>query len=230
MLYYILFQTNLTAREAVIHFLITIFVYIFSLTLHEFSHAFVAYKCGDPTPKLSGRMTINPLKHMDFMGFLLFILLGIGWAKPVPVNPTNFKKYKKGSRLVSIAGVAANFTIGLLAAVTYAILLATVGLQVGVVMQYVYAILVYLMLVNSFLFMFNILPIPPLDGFRFISTFAKPDNKFLNYMARNGMKLLLGFLFLGVFTDLLFGFDIFSIYLQLLFDFVYTPITWLGVL
>ena len=230
MLYYILFQSDLTANEAVIHFLITIFVYIFSLTLHEFAHAFVAFKCGDPTPKMSGRMTINPLKHMDLMGFLLFIFLGIGWAKPVPVNPTNFKKYKKGTRLVSIAGVSANFIIGLISAITYAILLGTVGLNGGVAMQYVYIVLTYAMLINSFLFMFNILPIPPLDGFNFLATLVKPDNKFLNKMARNGMNILLGFLILGIFTDLLFGFDIFTIYLELLFNFVYTPITWLGVL
>ena len=86
------------------------------------------------------------------------------------------------------------------------------------------------MLVNSFLVMFNILPIPPMDGFNFIATFCKEDSKFLRFVTKNAMKLILGFLILGLLTDLFFGFDIFSEYLELLFNFVYTPITWLGVL
>ena len=228
MLYYILFNTNLTAEDAVIHFLITIFVYLISLTIHEFAHAFVAFKCGDPTAKLAGRMTINPFKHVDMMGFLMFIFLGVGWAKPVPTNPLNFKKYKKGTRAVSLAGVAANFLLGLLSAGIIAILLATVGIN-SVAMGYVYYILLYFMLVNSFLVMFNILPIPPMDGYNFVASFSKGENKFIKFMIRNGFKLLIGFLLLGLVTDLLFGFDLFTEYLQLLFRFVYTPITWLGV-
>ena len=230
MLYYILFNSNLTAQQAVIHFLITIFVYTFSLTIHEFAHAFVAFKCGDPTAKLSGRMSLNPLKHLDFMGFLMFILLGVGWAKPVPVNPSNFKNIKKGNTLVSIAGVLSNFLLGLISAILYAILMATVGGTGGVAMSYVYNVLVYIMLVNSFLTMFNLLPIPPLDGLNFISSLTKRDNKFVNYMYKNGFKFFIGILVLGLVTDLLFGFDILTVYLSLLNNFVYMPIAWLGVL
>ena len=230
MLYYILFNSNLTAQQAVIHFLITIFVYIFSLTIHEFAHAFVAFKCGDPTAKLSGRMSLNPLKHLDFMGFLMFILLGVGWAKPVPVNPSNFKNIKKGNTLVSFAGVLSNFLLGLISAILYAVLMATVGSTGGVAMGYVYNVLVYIMLVNSFLTMFNLLPIPPLDGLNFISSLTKPDNKFVNYMYKNGFKFFIGLLVLGLVTDLLFGFDILTVYLSLLNNFVYMPIAWLGVL
>ena len=105
MLYYILFNDYYTPREAVIVFLITIFVYLISLTLHEFAHSLTAYKMGDPTPKLMGRLTLNPFKHLSLGGFLMFVLLGIGWAKPVPINPLNFKRYRKGIRLVSISGI-----------------------------------------------------------------------------------------------------------------------------
>ena len=119
MLYYILFNQDLTAEEAVIHFLITIFVYLISLTIHEFAHAFSAFKCGDPTAKLAGRMTLNPFKHLDMMGFLMFIFLGVGWAKPVPINPINFKKYKKGTRIVSLAGVTANLILGLISSIAF---------------------------------------------------------------------------------------------------------------
>lgn len=229
MLYYILFNTELTATDAVIHFLITVGVYFISLTIHEFAHAFVAYKCGDPTAKMAGRLTINPFKHLDMMGFLMFIFLGIGWAKPVPVNPLNFKKYKKGTRAVSIAGVLANFLLGLFAAIIFAILSATIGFE-STAMVWVYNILVYFMLVSSFLFMFNILPIPPMDGFNFISTFCKPENKFIKFMIRNGIKILIGFILVGFVTDLLFGLDVFTYYLEILANFVYTPITWLGAL
>ena len=224
-----MFSSNLTASEAVIHFLITIFVYMISLSVHEFAHAYVAFKCGDPTAKMAGRMTINPFKHLDLTGFLMFVFLGVGWAKPVPVNPLNFKKFKKGNRSVSISGVVSNFLLGLISAVVCAILLATVGYSGGVAMQYVYTILAYFMLVNSFLAMFNILPIPPLDGFNFVSTFVKTENKFIKFMMRNGYKILIGILLVGLLTDLFFGFDIFSVYLSLLNDFVYVPITWLGV-
>lgn len=228
LLYYILFNSDLTASEAVIHFLITIFVYMISLVIHEFFHAFAAFKMGDPTAKLAGRMTLNPFKHLDMMGFLMFIFLGVGWAKPVPVNPLNFKKFKKGTRVVSIAGVSANFVLGLLSAGTFAILLSTVGVG-GIAMGYVYNILMYFMLVNSFLVMFNILPIPPMDGYNFISSFLKPENRFLKFMARNGYKVLIGILLAGFVTDLFFGFDIFNVYLALLNDFVYWPIAWIGV-
>ena len=228
MLYYILFNENLTAQEAVIHFLITVAVFMISLTVHEFAHAFAAYKMGDPTAKAAGRMTLNPFKHLNLSGFIFFMLLGVGWAKPVPINPLNFKKYKKGTRWVSSSGVLANFLLGLVSAIVCAILLATVGIEV-VAMEYVYTILFYFMLVNSFLALFNILPIPPLDGFNFVASFMKGENKFLKFMVKNGFKILIGIILAGLLTDLLFGIDIFSLYLSLLYDWVYLPISFIGI-
>jgi len=228
LLYYILFNSELTAQEAVIHFLITIFVYMISLSVHEFSHALAAYRMGDSTAKSMGRLTLNPFKHLDMMGFLLFIFLGVGWAKPVPVNPLNFKKYRKGTRVVSISGVLSNFLLGLLSAGIFAILLATVGVG-GAAMAYVYDILFYFMLVNSFLALFNLLPIPPLDGFNFISSFMKAENKFLKFMLKNGYKVFIGIIVVSLFTDLFFGVDVLSVYLSLIHEFVYLPICLLGV-
>ena len=228
MLYYILFNQNLTAEEAVIHFLITIAVFMISLTVHEFAHAFVAHKMGDDTAKAAGRMTLNPFKHLNLSGFIFFMLLGVGWAKPVPINPLNFKKYKKGTRWVSISGVLANFLLGLISAITCAVLFATVGLEVAA-MEYVYTILLYFMMVNSFLALFNILPIPPLDGFNFIASFMKGENKFIKFMARNGYRILIGIILVSLLTDLLFGIDILSLYLSLLYDWVYLPITFIGI-
>lgn len=228
MLYYILFNQDLTAEEAVIHFLITIGVFMISLTIHEFAHAYAAHKMGDDTAKLAGRMTLNPFKHLNFSGFIFFMLLGVGWAKPVPINPLNFKKYKTGTRWVSVSGVLANFLLGLISAIISAILFATVGLEVAA-MEYVYTILLYIMMVNSFLALFNILPIPPLDGFNFVASFSKGENKFVKFMARNGSRILIGILLVSLVTDLLFGIDILSLYLSLLYDWVYLPISFIGI-
>lgn len=229
MLYYILFNTGASAEEAVILFLITIFVYMFSLSVHEFSHALTAYAMGDKTAKAMGRLTLNPFKHLDLKGFIFFMLLGVGWAKPVPINPLNFRKFKKGIRLVSISGILANFLLGLLSAVTFAILLVTVGFET-VAMGYVSDILIYFMLVNSFLALFNLLPIYQFDGYNFITSFMKTENKFIKFSVRNGFRLIIGLILVGLLTDVMFGIDIFSAYLSLLFDFIYLPISFIGVL
>ena len=229
LLYYIIFNESLTAEQAVIHFLITTFVYLISITIHEFAHALAAVKAGDLTPKLAGRLTLNPFKHLDIKGFIFFMILGVGWAKPVPINPLNFKKYKKGTRIVSIAGVLANFLLGLLAAIIFAILVATSAYD-PVVMPYVYQILGYFMTINSFLAMFNILPIYPLDGFNFVSTFAKTENKFIKFNLRNGHNLLFCLLIVSIIIDVIFHFDIFEFYLYLIHDYIYLPISLIGVI
>jgi len=224
LLYYILYNQNLTPEEAVIHFLITIAVFMISLTVHEFAHAFSAYKMGDPTAKLAGRMTLNPFKHLNLFGFIMFMLLGVGWAKPVPINPLNFKKYKKGTRWVSISGVLANFVLAVFAAIIFVVLSLTVGIG-GNLMFWIYYILIYLIIINGFLLMFNILPIPPLDGFNFVTSFMKSENKFIKFMARNGAKLLIGIILISLIADLLFGFDILSFYLSLFSEVIFRIIS-----
>ena len=209
-------------------FLISILVFFVSLSAHEFAHGLMALKMGDKTAKLAGRLTMNPLKHLDKSGFLCFALLGVGWAKPIPINHLNFKKFKTGMRLVSLAGIFANILLGLLSAGLYAVLLITVGAEI-VAMQYVYLILEYFMLVNSFLALFNILPIHPLDGFNFVASFMRNDNKFIRFSLKNGFKILLGALLFGLFTQLMFGFDILDWYLSILYNYVFIPIASLGV-
>ena len=94
------------------------------ITFHEFAHAYAAYKCGDPTAKFSGRMTLNPLKHFDPLGIVMFAFVGFGWAKPVPINPNNFNDYKKGCLWTSAAGVIANY---IMAFVFYPVFVLTVA-------------------------------------------------------------------------------------------------------
>lgn len=228
MLYYLILSNNRTPQEIILAFVFMLVVYFISLSVHEFAHGFVAYKMGDDTPKLAGRLTLNPIAHIDPMGLLSFMLVGIGWAKPMPINPIRFKKYRTGMRLVSISGVVANFLLGLLAALVNLLLVHTVGFP-SFEISYLYLFLSITMIVNGFLVLYNILPIYPLDGFNFISTFFKKENKFLTACYKNGFKILFSIIFISLIIEVLTTFDILGWYLNLLYNYVYLPISWLGV-
>lgn len=141
-------------------------IFIASLVLHELSHALMADFLGDPTPRLSGRLTLNPLKHLDLWGTLLFIFCGFGWAKPVPVDANNFRKPDKAMASVALAGPLCNFFLAILAALVFKICLLTSNNQTF--LYYMKYICIYTSLYNLMLAVFNLLPIPPLDGSRLV--------------------------------------------------------------
>lgn len=233
MLFTILYSGDMTAKEAVMHFIITTIVFILSLALHELAHGYTAYKMGDDTPKKAGRLSLNPFNHLSTSGFLMFIIIGVGWAKPMPTNPLNYKKYRKGQRLVSLAGVCANFVLGLISAIILAILFACLGVELMITntaLYWLFVFLNYLMLINGFLFMFNIIPLFPLDGFNFIVSFIKkPENKYLKFNFTYGTMLLYGIIIFSLVLELFIGFNIFDFFLSLVYDWVFLPIVSLGV-
>lgn len=146
---------------------------LIAFTVHEFAHAFVAYKFGDPTAKEEGRLTLNPIAHIDPFGTLLILIVGFGWARPVPVNRFYFKKPRLAGVLVSFAGPFSNF---LIATVGYLILygLNAFGLEPNIPF-YVVDFLEMLIYLNIVLFVFNLLPLPPLDGYRIIQDLVSSD-------------------------------------------------------
>ena len=132
-----------------------------AISVHEFGHAYSAHLLGDDTAKMYGRMTLNPAKHLDAMGLIAMLIVHIGWAKPVPVNPNNFKNYKVGNIIVSLAGVTAN--------IITAIICILIDKEIN--MYAINLIAQYVIMYNVGFAAFNLLPIPPLDGWGIISSF-----------------------------------------------------------
>jgi Zn-dependent protease len=173
-------------------------VMLLSLTLHEWGHAFAAYKCGDSTARNLGRMTLNPLAHIDPIGFIMILLVGFGWAKPVPVNSRNYRNYKAGEAIVSLAGV----TMNLLLAVVFSGLFVLFGWMQGrygyewLNSEVLWLVIQYGIVLNITLMLFNLLPIYPLDGYHiFELLFGKHlPFKVMLFLRRYGNFVLIGIL------------------------------------
>ncbi|MDD4665691.1 MAG: site-2 protease family protein [Clostridia bacterium] len=149
---------------------------LLALSVHEFAHGYVAYKLGDPTPKYQGRLTLNPLAHLDPMGTLMLIIARFGWAKPVMVNPSNFRGNKeKGMLLVALAGPLSNVLVALIGGILYNLL---VKFQV----QEFWVLLVfYLIIIDVSLAVFNLIPVPPLDGSKILAGLLPSNQQYLVY-------------------------------------------------
>jgi Zn-dependent protease len=169
---------------------------LFGLTIHEFSHGWVAWQLGDPTAKMMGRLTLNPIKHLDPIGTIALFLFHFGWAKPVPIDPRNFRHPTRDMAISGLAGPAANL---LTAAVSGLILRVLILFHVG---GFVATLTSYFVLFNLILCFFNLIPIPPLDGSRLLYHLL-PPNLAQGYarLERYGFIILIGIIFLGQITN-----------------------------
>lgn len=170
-----------------------------AIAFHEFAHAYAAKLMGDDTAEKSGRLTVNPVSHMDILGTLMLIVAGFGWAKPIPVNETKFKNTRIGILVVSLAGVTMNIILAMIFAIIYSLLI-TFNVDNDIVLDILYNITV----INIVFASFNILPIPPLDGFKVILAFVSSDIRYKTYQyERYGMILLMVLIWTGTIDFLL---------------------------
>lgn len=188
--------------------LINVPITLIALTGHEFAHAFVSTKLGDPTPRYEGRLSLNPLAHLDLVGTILMILTGFGWAKPVGVNPMYYKDRKKGMAITAIAGPIANFIMAFLG-----VLVGTILLIIGNYLGWIYSVMeninmiFYIFAFRNLCFMvFNLIPIPPLDGSKVLGIFVpnRTYYKILQY-EQYSIILIMFLSFTGVFDTVIGG-------------------------
>ena len=187
--------------DAAIQLILLMPIILFSLSLHETAHGFVAYKCGDPTAHNLGRLSLNPLRHLDTVGFLFMLLVGYGWAKPVPVNARNFRNPKRGMALTAAAGPLSNLLFGLLCTVLLAFFnVLTYRMQLDgkasvMLINFVYylcnvfSLSAYINFVFAF---FNLIPLPPFDGSRITLLFL-PEKYYFKIM-RYERQIMFGLL------------------------------------
>jgi len=148
-----------------------VLVLLIQFTVHEFAHAYAAYKFGDDTAYREGRVSLNPMVHLDIFGFILILIAGFGWAKPVPVRASRFKKPRTMSIIVSLVGPLSNLLLGIISIIIYVLLIKTEWISAGSagVTSAIEVFFSYMIYFSFLLFVFNLIPLPPLDGYRIVA-------------------------------------------------------------
>ncbi len=182
-------------------FIIIAIPLMYAVIFHELAHGWVAYRMGDPTAKSLGRLSLNPLKHLDPMGTMMLFLFGFGWAKPVPVNLNLLRDKRMGMILVSAAGIITNMLLAFSALFLYRLLSPSPS---GIGAQLLY----YFARINLILAAFNLIPLPPLDGSKILMGFAPPSvQKYLFRLERYGLLIIILLLYLGVLEPIIRFFE-----------------------
>lgn len=173
---------------------IYMFAIVIALTIHEFAHAFVAHQYGDDTAKHLGRLTFNPLAHIDIFGALTFLVIGFGWGKPVPVNPLNFDDTRKGQLMTALAGPVSNLILAIISVISLKVLLPILPVNNLAIIFFQLSFII-----NIALMVFNLIPIPPLDGSQILVN-ALPDrfSGFKQGLFLYGQNALLLLVFLSI--------------------------------
>lgn len=176
---------------------------LIALSLHEFAHGWASYMLGDPTPKAQGRISLNPLHHLDLVGTLLLFFVGFGWAKPVQVDSRYYENPKSDMVKVALAGPIMNFIVAFIAIFIFEILYK-LDIGINLLTGYILLLLQYIAIINIGLGIFNLIPIPPLDGSKVLMAVLPPQSYF-SYMKYEqfGMIILIMFICLGAFDGFL---------------------------
>ena len=193
-------------KWSLISLLLSLPCVILALTVHEYSHGYAAYKLGDPTARNFGRLTLNPLKHLDLFGTLCMLIAGFGWAKPVPINVRYFKNYKRDMAITAAAGPLSNFIMGAAGSVISALFMrfiAPIMPMTEASANLIFVIFLFLQtfsVLNFMLCFFNLIPLPPFDGSRILFVFL-PDKYYFGIM-KYERYIMIGFLIL-LWTDII---------------------------
>ena len=191
------FLTSMTS-EKLLGLLLTIPGVLIAMTFHEYAHAKAADKLGDDTPRIQGRLNLNPFSHVDPIGFAMLIFAGFGWGRPVQINPNNFNRnmeLTKAEAIVSFAGPAMNFILALIFMIIY-FAMATFGFITNELTFYISQVVNYTIMVNIGLGVFNLIPLPPLDGSKILNHFLPYNGR--EWFERNAMYFYIGFLIIFV--------------------------------
>ena len=216
----------------IIEMIIFLPLFLIAITFHEYAHGYAAFRAGDDTAKHSGRLTLNPIAHIDPIGLLFFFIsaaagFGFGWAKPVPVNPLRYKNMKRDEIIVSLAGVAANFGLMILTAIVMKILVVAGVMNLNLyafahpagLQDYLQSLMLRFYFLNGILFVFNLIPVPPLDGSHvFIWLFSRDPMMTEAKYSRFGFLFIFLLLFSRILNVIIgFAVHVMSFFLSLFF-------------
>lgn len=192
---------------------------LIAIVCHELTHGLFSYMLGDPTPKEQGRLTLNPAKHLDLFGIICLVFFGFGWAKPVRVDPRYYKNPKWGMALVAIGGPLANFIIALISGCVLIIIENYAPYSEFIMI--VFNFFLYLMIINIGLGVFNLIPIPPLDGSKIVGAIL-PDTAYVQYMKyqKYGMIFIIGLLILFEILDKMGYPSLLNEFLDIIIEFI----------
>ncbi|MGA2406233.1 MAG: site-2 protease family protein [Bacteroidales bacterium] len=175
---------------------------ILGLTVHEYCHALVAHMCGDSTSKDQGRVTLNPLKHIDPLGFIMLIFAGFGWAKPVQFNEQNLRNPKTDVIKIALAGPVSNAVIAMILSIVFSLISSAARVHQTSVMQILSEVFIYAIYINWGLFIFNLIPLPPLDGSHLLLSQFKRFPVLYNGLNKYGSLLLFGLIIVSFLTKI----------------------------
>lgn len=212
----------------IITLLASFFAVMVVLSFHEFAHAFVAYKCGDPTAKINGRCSLNPMVHFDLLGLIMFTFAGFGWAKPVPINPLNFNHYRRGLTLTAIAGVVMNLIMAFLLFPIYKLVVLYVNIPLWPIQTFVEMLFMLLWTYSISFCVFNLIPLAPLDGWRVVEALNRRHGRVYRFFERYGsiiLLILIAIHFVSGYFTILGYIDILGYILDFAVNIVAWPIT-----